>query len=545
MRKSLPLIGACIAAIGLNCANLAGSGSTTTNGYSISGKIYKPDGTSAPNVVVMMLPQDYDPVSSGAVPDSLIVTTDDSGACHFAAPRGSAYTISSVHLSDGMKGRVFNVNAGGGIETIFFDDTLKPTGSISVESFDNGDTSSEGYYYIPGTTLFADKRSARSLIEAVPACVIWALDYGKRDFASATRRVRTNVVVHSGDTAVIGDNYGWKYSKHCALNTTASGAGVAGNVMGFPVLVRLTSTNFDFSQASATGADIRFAKSDSTPLPYEIERWDSVINRAEIWVKVDTVYGNDSSHFIIMFWGAPSNAVTGLSSGAAVFDTGNGFVATWHLDKNANDATSNKNNGVNHGAADFAGATGYGMNFNGADSIEIPGLLGRPASVTLSAWVLVDSANLPSLQGGDVISLGDAVLIRVNQETAGALGSFHVDSIPGVPSSGDSAFRAVSSHVFLSSAAWHFLAFTVDVNNGTQTFFIDGSIAASASYAERISYSNVGTNTFIGVHGNNKWFHYYGGIDEVNVCKVARSPDWIRLCSMNQKQKDALVTFAK
>jgi hypothetical protein len=49
-----------------------------------------------------------------------------------------------------------------------------------------------------------------------------------------------------------------------------------------------------FSQAQFGGSDIRFTKADNTFLPYEIERWDSAHSQAEIWVKVDTVFGNDS-----------------------------------------------------------------------------------------------------------------------------------------------------------------------------------------------------------------------------------------------------------
>lgn len=37
--------------------------------------------------------------------------------------------------------------------------------------------------------------------------------------------------------------------------------------------------------------------------------------------------------------------------------------------------------------------------------------------------------------------------------------------------------------------------------------------------------------------------NFFGTIDEVRVCRVARSADWIKLCCMNQKEQDALVLF--
>ena len=58
---------------------------------------------------------------------------------------------------------------------------------------------------------------------------------------------------------------GWRYAKQVALNTTvAAGAGVTDDVLAFPVLVRLTQNNFDFSRARNTGADLRFMKPDGT-----------------------------------------------------------------------------------------------------------------------------------------------------------------------------------------------------------------------------------------------------------------------------------------
>ncbi|MBN1306462.1 MAG: hypothetical protein JXA18_00995, partial [Chitinispirillaceae bacterium] len=66
----------------------------------------------------------------------------------------------------------------------------------------------------------------------------------------------------------------WSYSQRILLNTTSTGAEVNGTIRRFPVLIRLNPGNFKFfSQTRAGGADIRFAKSDGTHLPYQIERW--------------------------------------------------------------------------------------------------------------------------------------------------------------------------------------------------------------------------------------------------------------------------------
>ena len=99
----------------------------------------------------------------------------------------------------------------------------------------------------------------------------------------------------SGLTAYGAEDYTqWTHACNITLNTSGTGANVATQQLGFPVLVRLTSTTpaFSFGQTMAAGQDIRFSKADGTHIPYQIERFDQTNQLAEIWVKVD-VNGND------------------------------------------------------------------------------------------------------------------------------------------------------------------------------------------------------------------------------------------------------------
>lgn len=130
--------------------------------------------------------------------------------------------------------------------------------------------------------------------------------------------------------AAAGPYDAWTQNRTIRFNTKASGANVAGTVTNFPVLIRLTPAEAAvFTGAKAGGADIRFAKSNDTVLPYQIERWDATAQRAEIWVKLDTVRGNDSTQSIKMYWG--NSGATSQSNGRAVFDTALGYAGVWHL----------------------------------------------------------------------------------------------------------------------------------------------------------------------------------------------------------------------
>jgi len=76
---------------------------------------------------------------------------------------------------------------------------------------------------------------------------------------------------------------GWTYRKKITIDETK----VDADLTDFPVLVKLTSTNFDFSKARSDGYDIRFTSSDGTTLlKYERERHDATNQVAEYWVKI-------------------------------------------------------------------------------------------------------------------------------------------------------------------------------------------------------------------------------------------------------------------
>src|SRR3990167_389057 len=70
----------------------------------------------------------------------------------------------------------------------------------------------------------------------------------------------------------------WLGQKKINLNTTDSGAALKEEVSQVPALVRLHTGNFaHFLDVKEDGSDLRFFASDEkTPLPYHIEKFDSL-----------------------------------------------------------------------------------------------------------------------------------------------------------------------------------------------------------------------------------------------------------------------------
>ena len=523
-----------------------GTGEETTNGR-VAGMVVYPGGNPAPKAQVKLIPTSYDPVKDNAT--LALDTTDDSGRYVFTAVPYGTYTIQSVHCIERTRAIAFGitvVKASAPPAAL----TLQRPGAIKV-ALTGGAQAANGYVYVPGSDVAALVNGADGffLLDSVPAGSMPSVNYATKG-DTATSVIRYDVRVVSGDTCTIL-NPSWRHARPLALNTTSSGAGVAENVTNFPVLVRLTQNNFDFSEAQATGDDLRFTKADSTPLPLEIERWDPVAGFAEVWVKVDTVHGNDSTRGIIMYWGASTSSATSLSDGAAVFDTSEGFQAVLHMELSGSgkipDATANHYDGTPSGAiggGPVNGPVGTAWNFTGSSgNIQLTGTAKSKLSFpqygtyTIAAWVNVDT-----LFAGDQHLVGKGGL-QYSLRVKGALSSppamFSFEEYVVSPLKG---LDRRLSPVTLSE--WKYV---VAVRNGTSAYlYVDGICTDSMGifYGDnnpsnsRDSGSDVTIGSLIG-----GGLHFNGSIDEVRILSVPHSPDWIKLCYMNQRSDDKLVIF--
>ncbi|MBD3345714.1 MAG: DUF2341 domain-containing protein [Chitinivibrionales bacterium] len=367
-------------------------------------------------------------------------------------------------------------------------------------------------------------KSFHPLVERKAECV-------KKSVLFSIDRLRTSVgLVAIISLSLFGADYpdsGWSAQAKIYLNTSSSGANVANPVYNFPVLIRLDSSNFNFSAAKSQGEDIRFTKSDSTkPLYYEIEEWDQTGKRAVLWVKVDTIRGGNSSQYIRMYWGNPN--ASSESNGASVFDSSNGFAGVWHLNESGaltkNDATGNGNNGK---PENYNGNESIRGVINGADSlgngeyisIEQSSSLALSGQLTISAWVK------RSAVPGVIFAKGlDYKLYHTSNPTSDALVTLFINT-----SSGEKYLNLTSP--IDTTGGWSYVTATVGPSertiyyNGASANDIDGSVTIPTT----------STNAFIGAWNYNGMNEFLEGpVDEVRVSSVARSDDWIMLCYKNQ-----------
>ena len=186
----------------------------------------------------------------------------------------------------------------------------------------------------------------------------------------------------------VGGDHSWLYRTPIHIDYTKVGA----NLTDFPVLVALTSTNFDFSHARSDGYDIRFTlNEDGTGvLKYERERHDSTNQVAEYWVKIPSVSSASDTYFY-MFSGNAS-ASDGQDK-TNVWDSN--FRMVQHLHETSGthyDSTSNANNGTCYGGVSqgSAGKIDNADYFDGTDDyvgVSDNATLDITDAITLEAWL--------------------------------------------------------------------------------------------------------------------------------------------------------------
>ncbi len=516
----------------------------------VVGTIVTSDGRPAENVRVSLISTGYNSITDPPLQQISIAITDPSGFYSIEAPDSGKYTIEAQDTSDGSCLIRFAVETYLNRVCTLSVDTLKAPGTIRI-SLPENNVSIGSYVYLPGTSIGKWLTGEPVVtIDKVPAGTFPVLYYSTGN-STEFKVIRFNIPVKSNEITLIS-NLQWENYKVIILNTSPSGADITGDVFNFPVLIRLNSHNFTFTQALSDGSDILFTDMSGKKLPFEISRWDASGQMAEIWVKVDTVYGHDSTQSITMYWGNP--VAIKASNSTMVFDTAAGFEGVWHLEEKSNDpakdATANSFNGTascmfNNNFA--KGAVGNARVFDGDSSYIImpntrSGKLNYPedGNFTVSAWVYADTLDK---NHHTVVSKGfQQYFLQLSYLPA------------GTPNWELSTFSQ-NLHWRMSNfpaAEKKWIQLTGVKQGNSQFLFCNGELVAgtSAVYTHNVDGLNRDTtgDLTIGRFLTKATFpvdfgycYFNGMIDEVHISSIARDENWVKLSFMNQRSDDRLV----
>ena len=321
-------------------------------------------------------------------------------------------------------------------------------------------------------------------------------------------------------------NNDWKYRKEISFDLSPSGADVAGTPQDVPVLVRLSLANFSyFNDTKPDGSDFRVvAGDDKTPLKFHFEKYDPQNQMALLWVRVPQITGGSKTDKIFAYYGNPDAPAAADVAGS--YDASQTLVLSFiETSGIPADATAYKNNPSASTAVLTPAIIGGGAKFAGKESITVPASpslrLLPNQGFTASAWLRVENA-----QTATVFALSDQ-------------GKVLELALEGLKLSARAVFGGTPVTVTQASdlipSQWHHVALTAGA--GKLTLYVDGIATGSAP----VTLQEIGGTLTIGASEGTRFLT--GDIDEVEVAKVARSPDWIKAAARGQGMDANLVVY--
>jgi len=322
----------------------------------------------------------------------------------------------------------------------------------------------------------------------------------------------------------------WTIRKKITIDTAPAGMNPGDAPMAAVVLIRLHEGNFQFGSLREDASDLRFvAADDKTPLPYHIEKLDSLLNEAYVWVKVPDLKAGAPATLWLYYGNAGQNALR-VEDPKATYDADT--VLVYHFaEKNAapKDSTGNNNNGETPGTVVDGSLISSGLRFSGKNAVTLPKaptLAWTEGQVfTWSAWV-------------KPAGLAANAVIFSRHEDANAFVIGLNNGIPYVEVAGAGGTQRSADGQPIAAGGWHQIAV---VSSATDIkLYLDGeSYSTLAAKAPALNtQALLGRDGQPGATDADSQPGFIGDLDELQISKVARSPALFKLSSLIQAGGD-------
>lgn len=347
----------------------------------------------------------------------------------------------------------------------------------------------------------------------------------------------------------------WTLRKKITIDTGPSGAGISDAIGATPILVRLHVGNFRFGGAKEDGGDLRFvAGDDKTPLKHHVEKYDSLLGEALVWVGVPDLKPGTKND-IWLYYGNQKAPTAVDAKGTYDPDT----LLVYHFNDRstpAQDITAWANTAQNAVPAADGAIIGQGARLDGQTALTLPG---SPSLVTAEggelSWSLWIKMTAP--QPG-------AVLFSRNEGANGLTVGLDNGVMFVEVTSGGNTQRAAGGTA-IAAGTWHQVAFTA---KGAQIIvYVDGNqvatlaaalptmtgvaqlgraAAAAAPAADAAApAADAAQATPPAAAPSGSATGFAGDVDELAIAKVARSAGFIKLSAVGQGPDQAkLISFS-
>ncbi|MDD5567825.1 MAG: DUF2341 domain-containing protein, partial [Candidatus Omnitrophica bacterium] len=305
--------------------------------------------------------------------------------------------------------------------------------------------------------------------------------------------------------------------------------GITSDLSDFPVLVKLTSADFDLSNSN-----IRFVDSQGYALSYEVEKWSITDGVAYVWVKLPTLSHSSDTTFYMYYDNNSALPADAFNNPSDVWSAN--YVMVQHMDGDYSDSTSNDNDGKNvGGVTTVTGTIGDASSYGGVLNNKI--VIANNSSfnelpLTISLWVKADILD----QGTWIAFLGDY--------PASAANGWTFDSHRGYYQFyyfGDSQNYVYPSSTLLGAASTNWVYLTVTVDSSGLSAYRNGQLLASYSWTKGSAKNATQiADLAIGEMTDNYKVSFDGAIDEVSISNATRSADWIKASYINETTPAAI-----
>ena len=324
-------------------------------------------------------------------------------------------------------------------------------------------------------------------------------------------------------------NGDWSIRKKITIDTTATGNAITEPIGTVPVLLRLYDGNFQFSAAKDDGTDIRLvADDDKTLLSYHIEKYDSLLNEAFVWVKIPNLKPGTKTSFWL-YYGNNNPSATRVDNPKGTYDPET--VLVYHFGAQPpTDSSGYDNNAKTACTAVEGSLIAGGVRLDGHNNITLPDSPSlawtQGGALTWSTWI--NPSALPP--NAAIFSRRDAA------------NSFVIGLDNGVPyvevSSPGGPVRTPAG-VAIPTGSWRQLA--VVATGSVITLYEDGVSYGTVNG----SIPAMSNSALIG--GDTAGTGFSGEMDELEISKVARDPGFIKFLANNQggEKGTKLLTFGE
>jgi biopolymer transport protein ExbB len=310
----------------------------------------------------------------------------------------------------------------------------------------------------------------------------------------------------------------WTLRKKITIDTSATGGAITDSIGTSPVLIRLS--DFNFGAARDDGSDIRIiAGDDKTPLAYSIEKYDSLLGEAFVWVNVPDLKPGTSAT-VWLYYGNTGDMTAPGPTAKSAFDSDT--VLVYHFAEKAGTPASDYsglgNNAQNPGLADDSALIGPGLRLDGKTTVTIPAsdslAWSDGGSMTWSAWIK-PAALAPNTVFYSRRDTGKDVVIGADS---------------GVPFVDVNGTRTPGGPP-IAVNTWHHIAVVAD--GGKITLYLDGAPygSISATLPTLVTAALLGADAADATPGTAP---FTGEFDELEISKVARSPGFIKFAALAQ-----------